>query len=169
MAKAERLAGVPDDTIVKMKNGVGTDYENYVAVMKLLRYSAPLYGKLISGRGVEILETSTVEEIRVPLPEGVEYSPDLLAIMVDDDRYEPRYFRDTFLYFKKTDNNIPKSLIAKHPYVVKPYGMAADVMIIRPGSKGGYYNLLALDGSSNIIQDAQLEWCSSIEGAKWEY
>jgi hypothetical protein len=167
--EAERQACVPKDTIQKMLLGYGTDYENYVAVMKLIRYSVPLYGKLISGAGVQKLADSE-EKSFVQLHEGVEYSPDMQAILVDDDRYEPRYFRGTLLYFKQTSINAPGSLTTKHPYVVKTRAMAnPDLAIIRKGSREGVYNLLAIDGSASIIQDADLEWCAPIEGSRWEY
>lgn len=168
MAEAERLSGVPDDTIVKLIKGHGTSYENYVAIMKRLRYSIPLYGKLISGGGVETIHTIE-DESRVQLHEGVEYSPDLLAIVVDDDKYEPRYFKGTTLFFKSTTNKHPKDLASKHPYLVKIKNGKTDLMIVRPGSKLGVYNLLTIDGSSQILSDIELEWCAPIEGTKWEY
>lgn len=165
IAEAERSAGVPKDTIVKMLKGAGTDYEKYIAITKTLGYSVPLYGKLIAGLGV--VELSHQQEIEcVSTHAGLEYSDDLLAIRVDDDRYEPRYFRGTILYFVRS--NRKPVLNSKHPYVIS-VGGRVDVMLVRPGTKSGVYNLIAIDGSANIIVDAALDWCSKIEGTAWEY
>lgn len=168
IAEAERQWGLPKDTIQKMLLGSGTDYEKFLVIKERLRYNIPLYGKLISGKGVQMLG-SNKEESRISLHESVEYSPDLQAIIVEDDRYEPRLIKGDVIYFKQTANNIPATLNSKRPYVVKIKDSEPDVMIIRPGTRPGFYNLLAIDGTANLLVDCELEWCAPIEDVKWEY
>lgn len=169
IAEAERRASVPKDTIQKMLLGSGTDYENYLAVMRFLRYTVPLYGKLISGKGIVMADAATKEQIQVSIPESIEYSPDLLPVQVSDDSYTRHFLQGIFFYFKATGNKKPVSLTAIHPHVVKIKNGLQDVMIIRAGSKAGKYTLLAIDSSAKVIQDAELEWCAPIEGTSWEY
>lgn len=168
ISQAERKVGLSKYSIQKMLLGHATDYEKYLAVMKFLRYSVPLYGKLIAGVGVEnLLESKNITQVQ--LPEIIEYSPDLLAILVDDNRYEPRYFKGTYLYFRQNSIAEPTNLHSMHPYIVKIKDSIVDVMIIREGGRLGCFTLVAIDGSAKIITDAELEWCAPIEGAKWEY
>jgi len=163
-----RRANLPRDAISSIKKGHAPNFSTYLAIMNVLSYVVPLYGKLISGVGVEHLADHEGKNY-VQIHEKIEYSSDLLAIVVGDDKYEPRYFKGTILYFRESVSPIPSTLFSKHPYVVKIKGQKPDVMLVREGSRPGLYNLIAIDGSSKITIDADLEWCAAIEGTRWEY
>lgn len=162
-AELEKRSGLPKDAIVKLiAEETEWGFTKYLAFMNYLCQSAPLLFSLKNGGTVETLTISKGERGSVPLPPRVEYSPDMVAMVVEDDSFAPRFFKKDVLFFKEGGTGGFDSPHSRYPHICKIKDAGLMCAFVKPGRKPGLYNLVRHDYGT--LENVELEWCARIEG-----